>query len=253
MPYTKIIRSGNNLEVYEYEKEPSIVGRRTGKRKADPDNVDMGASGEDTLPKETSLGKRKDNARHATLAFRRIVLSNLSGTELPILITPTYKENMSDLATGYKDYRAFIQALRYKYGKAFKYICVPEFQKRGAIHFHALFWGLPSTLLSQERKTREIAMMWGKGFVYLKKTDGNDKLSSYLAKYMSKTFKDDRLKNMKAYTASRNISRPETYSGEFTFWPIIEEFEQNGEVITDRSYDTKWQGPCRYRHLRSLE
>src|SRR5690606_27837965 len=112
-------------------------------------------------------------------------------------------------------------ALRNKFGKAFSYIAVSEFQKRGAIHFHALFWGLPAEVFSQERQTRTIALIWKQGFVYMKETDGNDKLSSYLAKYMVKTFTDPRLKNKKAYLASRNIKRPKIIAGvDYSFWAV---------------------------------
>src|SRR5690606_15820961 len=101
--------------------------------------------------------------------------SNLGGSSLPILATLTYRDNFTDLSGAYKHFSAFIQSLRHKFGKTFKYICVPEFQKRGAVHFHALFWGLPENLLSLERKSRTLATIWGKGFVYLKQTDGNEK------------------------------------------------------------------------------
>ncbi len=247
--WRKIIRYGNHIEIYEYEKEPDVLGRRRGISKTDSDNLDLGAGGTDTLS-EGELGKRQDNARRASLAFRRLVLSNLSGTELPLLLTLTYSENITDLATGYSDYRTFIQALRNKYGKAFKYICVPEFQRRGAVHFHALFWGLPSEVFSQERQTRTIAVMWGNGFVYMKQTDGNDRLSSYLVKYMAKAFTDPKLRNKRAYTSSKNLNRPETINGEFSFWPIVEECERDGELIKESRYWTKYLGDCRHRHFK---
>lgn len=248
MPYTKIIISGNNFEKYEYTKEPRRMGVRRRKRKIDLNSENVGADRSDTLS-EGQLGKRQDNARRTSLVFRRIVASNLAGSPPPLLITLTYSENITDINIGYKDYQSFIKALRNKYGKIFRYIAVPEFQKRGAVHFHALFWGLPSEVFSQERQTRTIALIWKHGYVFMKETDGNDKLSSYLAKYMVKAFTDPRLKNKKAYAASKNIKRPKIIAGEdFSFWPVEEEYVGNRKPITDRKYGTLRLGQCRYRH-----
>ena len=252
MVYTKFIRSGNNFELYEYEREPRYMARRGGRRKhaGSPDGADTSAGGENPDPplQVPSRGKSEDNARRASLAFRRLVSSNLSRFKPPILITFTYEENITDLSVGYADYRSFVQALRYKYGRAFKYICVPEFQKRGAVHFHALFWGLPEKIFLQERTTREIAGLWGMGFVFMKQTDGDGKLSSYLSKYMAKAFVDPRLRNKKAYVSSRNIKRP-TIGRKFSpTWPVMDDYVgENNPAILDKTYDTPWLGKCRYR------
>jgi hypothetical protein len=155
---------------------------------------------------------------------------------------------MCDIAIGYQDYRSFVQSLRHAYGKAFKYICVPEFQERGAVHFHALFWALPEELYLQERQTRELAHRWRKGFVYMKMTDGDGRLSSYLTKYMSKAFIDPRLKNKKAYVTSRNIARPQVISDVSPLWPILEDYAVDEQKpVFDRAYYTLYLGECRYR------
>jgi len=178
--------------------------------------------------------------------FRRLVEANLVGSELPVLITLTCKDIITDLSYGYKRLRAFNQALRYSYGKSFKYIAVPEFQKRGAVHFHSLFWGLPEEVVSQERTTRTIAMKWGMGFVYYKKTDGHIKIANYLAKYMAKAFTDPRLRNQKSYVASRNVLRPFISRGTSSLWSLLDEL--NGEeVLTDEQYYSRYLGNCRHR------
>lgn len=254
MGYNKIISYGNTIELYEYERDiirikPRIVN--VGKRKLDDKN--MGTNGDDNLS-ERKLGKRQDNARRAELAFRRIVASNLEGSSRPLLITLTYRENIIDLKRAYKDLSSFIQSLRYKYGKIFKYICVPEFQKRGAVHYHALFWGLPKKIFLLERKNREIARLWARGYVFIKETDGNQKLSFYLSKYMSKAFVDPRLKNQKCYVASRNILRPKVIKGvSYSGIGII--FDEYGvdenKALVDREYLTSWLGKGRYRIFKT--
>ena len=68
MGYSKIIISGNSLEVYEYEKDIiKLLGRSTRNRTITPDISVLGTNGENTLPKrdsERTLGKRRDNAQH---------------------------------------------------------------------------------------------------------------------------------------------------------------------------------------------
>jgi hypothetical protein len=181
------------------------------------------------------------------MAFRRIVSSNLCGGANPLLVTLTYKDNFTDLAGAYRHLTAFNQSLRYRYGKAFAYILVPEFQKRGAVHFHALFWRLPETIFHAERQDRTLSRIWGHGFVFLKETDGNEKLAFYLSKYFTKAFTDTRLCNFKCYVASRNVKRPLIQKGPFIISMVLEEYGVEEEAIVDQTYNTKWLGEGRYR------
>ena len=252
MTYRKFIHSGENFELYEYEREPRYMAPRHRNRQRKGVNSDSGprTGGENTdeALQDKTTGKRQDNAKRAALVFRRLVASNLSRSQPPLLITFTYEQNITDLSVGYRDYRTFVQALRYTYGKAFKYVAVPEFQKRGAVHFHALFWGLPEEVFLQERQTRKIAGLWGVGFVFIKRTDGDGRLSSYLSKYMAKAFTDSRLRNQKAYVASKNIKRPIEGKGIPVLWPIYDDYVgENNIPIIDKTYGTKWLGTCRYR------
>lgn len=247
MGYKKIIIYANKLELYEYEKDIVVLRRPSRKgRISNASDEDLGADGEDSLS-DRLLGKRQDNARRASLDFRRIVASNLGGSTRPLLATFTYRDNFTELAGAYKHYSSFIQSLRYKYGKDFRYVCVPEFQKRGAVHFHALFWGLPEEVFLQERTTRRIAQLWGRGYVYLKETDGDEKLSFYLSKYMAKAFVDPRLKNQKCYVASQNILRPIVFKGFLPVQDILEDYKAEEKPIVDREFNTKWLNRGRFR------
>ncbi len=250
MGYNKIISYGNFIEIYEYERDIVRLGSRIRSTAKPPYGESVGADGEDPLSgtqRKKLLGRRPDNARRASLDFRRVVAANLSRSERPVLVTLTYAENQCDLATGYRHFSAYIQTLRYRYGKAFKYISVPEFQARGAVHFHALFWGIPEKVFLSERKTRTLAGLWGHGFVYLKQTDGNEKLSFYLTKYMAKAFIDPRLKNQKSYVASRNVLRPLIHKGMPMLWPILDDYDIEENPIVDRTYETKHLGTGRFR------
>jgi len=252
MGYNKFIKSGNNVEIYEYEKDILVFyGVKNHKFNDDEKKeVDKEADLD-----EVAVGKRMDNVRKASMDFRRLVSSNLDDKVFPLLATATYKENMTDLKRAYYDHKLFVQTLKYTYGKDFKYICVSEFQKRGAVHFHSLFWGLPSEILLLERQrgyrqnfSPTLSKIWGHGFVFLKETDGNDKLSSYLAKYMAKAFTDPRLKNQKAYASSRNVKRPYIVSGITNISFLIDDYVGADAVpVKDKTYDTAYMGKGRYR------
>ena len=235
MKYTKTIKYGNFLEVYNYELSPQPKVK-IGK---DKDKIER--------DEEDLFAKRLDNIKVTKRNFTRLISANLIKNK-PLLVSLTYSENMTDIAIGYQDFRKFAQALRNKFGNHFKYIAAPEFQKRGAVHFHVLFWDLPDTVSpAQERKERIIQSFWGHGYVDLELTDGSDKLAGYLAKYMAKAFVDTRLKNKKAYVASRNISRPVVDKYTLTLASLYLYLDPNDVPIYEKEYDTAWLGKCRYR------
>ena len=265
MGYNKFIKSGNQLELYEYEqnlpirrikrKRQVLRGQSTGigtilggteecrdtlreilgggrisneerevcTGESIVDGENILPDGADTLQQiaQEKQKKRRDNAQRSGMAFRRVVCSNLTANENPILVTLTHKENEGDISKSNRLFKLFIQRCRIKYGGAFRYIAVPEFQRRGAVHYHALFWGLPAGLHSRERETRELANVWRNGFTDIILTDGNEKLSSYLAKYMIKNLQDERLWNHKVYFCSRNIKRPIVFIQNMAGWHVV--------------------------------
>ena len=292
MGYNKFIRSGNQLELYEYTKDLPIrrvkrkreilrrqrrdigtllgrdedsgqtlreilgggrvpdEGREVLRSQSVVPRPNILPDGADTL-QQIALAKqekRRDNAQRSGMAFRRVVCSNLTADENPLLVTLTHKENQTDISESNRLFKLFIQRCRIKYGRAFRYIAVPEFQRRGAVHYHALFWGLPAELYHRERQTRELANLWGNGFTDIILTDGNEKLSSYLAKYMIKNLLDIRLWNKKVYFCSRNIKRPIVVSGFDTFSFIEKDYGLDSLTpVMERTYDTMWLGEGRYR------
>lgn len=239
MSYAKIIKYGDNLEIYEYQEAPRL--HRRGAR--DPNK--------EKPTEDEKYEKRKDNAFQAQRNFRRLVAANLNKENIPILVSLTYAENMQDIKIGYKDFKLFILALKYKFGKGFKYIAVPEFQKRGAVHFHILIWGLPKYLNHQyEKENRVLAPIWGHGFVDIKDTDGDQKIAGYLAKYMAKAFVDRNLKNQKAYASSRNVERPDVESDTSALYFLYKYTNPEDVPIKEKTYLTRWLGRAWFKHFK---
>ena len=246
MPYSKLIISGLQAELYVYEKSPSTDKQRRHVLR------DMGIVRGD-VPSERQLGKRQENQRHVTLAFRRLVLANFIESEAPIFVTFTFRV-YQPIREGYKSFNLFIKRLRYQFGENLKYIAVPEFGKQNTqrLHFHALIWNLPLEQMRRERETRTLAKIWEYGFVDVVVTDGNPKIGSYLAKYMSKAYVHPDMNNQKSYVTSRNILRPIIYK---SFASLILDYELSADMtpVKSNSYDTKWLGRCEYKLFKLNE
>lgn len=254
--YSKLIRYGDFVEIFRYERPIVHSGR-----KKKPVQEPLGMSSDSILreaivvEEQQKKARRKSNIRHAVLAFKRLTLANLRVGNEPVLASLTYAGDTQEIGQGHQDFNAFARNLRSRFGKQVQYICVAEWQKRGALHFHALIWGLPHGVAASERHTRVVASLWGQGFVDLRKTDGHPKIASYLSKYMAKAFADPRLAGKKAYVASRGIKRPVVDRN-----PIMLMYHQRGlidlpdlstaELLQEKWYMTQWLGQAYYQRLK---
>lgn len=249
MGYTKVISYSNKVEIFEFENDYKPVKRKKKIAKATYGDIDIDVLGRDRK-KQFQSTRTKENARRTVLVFRRLVASNLADNDRPVLITFTYSENITEIRQARADFQHFVRAFTNKLQADIRFICVPEFQKRGAIHFHALFWGVSPEMVARERQTRFIARLWRKGYIDIVQTDGHQKISTYLSKYMAKAFTDKRLSGKRAYTCSRNLKRPIVDKN-----TIIEPYYYgyNGINLStalnlqDRTYMTQYLGKCRYR------
>jgi len=254
MGYCKTIKYANILELYEYEKYIEHFGRTGRKVQATPRLQDLDKNGANPVREgEQRQVKRGDNARRSAMVFRRLVSANLAESTNPLLVSLTYADNFKDIRQGHKDFNTFARNVRSEYGKHVRYIAVPEFQKRGAVHFHALFWGLPNEeIVKSERRTRLVARLWSRGFVDVTLTDGDHKISGYLSKYMSKAFVDSRMLGMKAYICSQNIKRPIVEKNPLILPMFYGGLLQMVDLSTalllrEKEYMTQWLGKGRFR------
>ena len=191
----KIVKSGNIVEVYEYEK-PIIEGYKDTKKGLK--GRQAAASNRD---KEVNRGKVLQRARRD---IRRLVNCNIQ--ENSKFITLTFADNITDIKQANREITNFNKRLSYKLYKVkknvLKYLCVIEFQKRGAIHYHVIYFNLPYI---QNNKLREI---WGNGFVKINNIDNVDNVGAYVCKYITKDNDDDRLAGQKCYFTSRGLKKP---------------------------------------------
>jgi len=260
MGHIKIIESGDTLEIYRYERE--LPKRRHTYKKRDP------------RPVRRYRSRRLDNVGRLKKGFARLVRVNLARDSDVTLLTLTMARRVR-LSTAYGYFTGFAHCLRKKLGKDFQYIAVPEFQKKGRVHFHCIVWGLSDELILNEGSTgkgikgkrrfaewldkkgygierlgntRFLQRIWGYGFCDLTPTDGSSKLASYLSKYMSKAVFDKRILSQKAYVSSRGIVRPMQTSlhevGGYAkeLWGVDE-----SNLTYSRDFDSMWLGRCNYQ------
>jgi len=103
------------------------------------------------------------------------------------LLTLTYRENRTDPAQAWEDWQRFARLCRERF-QEFKYVVVPERQKRGAVHFHVA--------LNTYYSVRTLRALWlqvvteGNIDITTPRTGGRwqvYKLAGYLSKYIAKT------------------------------------------------------------------
>lgn len=262
--YQKIIQSGTLIEVYEYEKSPPEFRPRKKRRKG-------------------AYGKRYiRNITRARNSFFRLVRANLKRNSSVAFLTLTMRE-CDNIRDGWRLFTRFSQKVRKDREVAPSdacFIAVPEFQKRGAVHFHCLVWGLADELpclasnifyrdatgkrkrkhicpsqRACEKQSRRIAKLWGHGFVDCFTTDNDPRLATYMAKYMQKSMSDARTVGTKSYSASRRLVRSVHLKGNFQSDIAkivfgISPSEECGDKLVEpevvREYNTQWLGRAKY-------
>ena len=163
------------------------------------------------------------NINRSKFELQRLVKSNIH--DFKTFITLTFDQqksdiNINDITLANKKFNIFRTYIR-QLTNDFKYICVQEFQKRGAVHYH-LLTNLDYTtcgLFLQEKKLwNKSSKSWQvgkpiKGWSYgysLAKPLDDINVIGYISKYMTKDI-DNRLFEKRRYHYSRNLKKPSEY------------------------------------------
>lgn len=247
--YSKVIRSGKMVEIFHYQYPPkNLYGIRRKKQ--------------NTKGTRTIRRRRTNNIFNTRRNFIRLIWANTSTTNPPTFVTLTFAQVLS-YETSSILFTKFLARLRRKHGKQFRCIAVPEYQKRGALHFHCLFYDLPidlekeaphwettadsRSMESVTRGTRYLQRLWLYGYVDCLATDGHHALALYFSKYMSKSMQDIRISGKKAYYTTRNCLRPMLAKGY-----IVDEYmdtlvDIHSPTLQEREYKTDFMGRCNYK------
>lgn len=219
----RLIVSGDMLELYEYERPYSF------------NLAPLRLSSGDLEDKESSEKTRRvDNLGRVRNDIRRIIEANYRayGFE-PVFLTLTFKENVTDVDQANLHFHDFIKRLDYKFQKRFRYLAIVEFQKRGAVHYHCIFFNMDLEIERSERRDRVIASLWRVGFVDIERVRHAKVVSAYVCKYLNKAVHDSRLRGRKAYFTSRALFRPREFRREASIDKVL-----RGRILETRSVDT---------------
>jgi len=129
------------------------------------------------------------------------------------MLTLTYRENITDLDKAWTDLKAFSRKMKSEFNESWQYICVPEFQKRGAVHFHMAISGFFP--VNKVRKLwRDVVKEGNIDITSPRAIDKNSwnpkRIANYLAKYITK---NDSVKFNKRRYSSTNIQAPPFVTG----------------------------------------
>lgn len=234
----KFVDCGEFYQVYCYQNKKTITNKKDDtdlnlhklKVKSFMDNEEQ---------KETKTVLKDGNK----IEDRNIIRSKLSCQRLAkanskiweTFITLTIAENIQDIKKANAMLHSFtVQVRRIK--KDFSYIAIPEFQKRGAVHYHLLTnISIDDTKLIYAQKDNpnfKHIKYWNKGFTSIEPLkDDIKKVVGYISKYMTKDI-DDRLFGHRRYLYSQNLATPkESY--------INSDSEQDYNFFTKKIQDKK--------------
>lgn len=210
----KVIHCGDYTQLYFYDE---IKSKKAGD-KDKPIFKSIDEIDTENLVKKENCNELKSilvsNAYRSNFNCQRICKANAD--EWESFITLTFKENLKDISIANKKFNAFVSNVRKK-KRDFKYIAVPEFQKRGAVHYHLLsnLSKEDTDIIVKQKGSKDSdnffdVKYWNKGFsaVDFIKSDYK-KIFSYISKYMTKDI-DNRLFGKKRYFFSQNLHQPKT-------------------------------------------
>lgn len=257
MGFYKAICSGSVIEIYEYEKEPKLIGNQKQNDKFNEyEKMLLGLEGgEKSWIHERSdrvEERKKQTLREARNLTRRLALMNFDSC--CSFVTLTYPDTrhltFEHIDVADDDFKKFMKRLRYKYKKKFKYIAVREFTKKGRIHFHMLIDYDVTGLVESE--LQELERVWGRtiwkhGFVDIKQLGDTDNVGAYLIKYMTKNVSIEAFKGHKVYLCSKGLERPFVMRGEEAEAVINAYKLENKKEVFTNSYESEYLGKIVYK------
>lgn len=202
----KIIETPTSIEIWEYLDKPVIYTVKTEKEKKK--ELDIQEYKEEKTASEyyDALKRKQKHYENMRWVIARIIDCNFDDNTK--FMTLTFKENIDDVAYTNYEFNKFIKRLNfYLYNskkQQLKYLAVWEKQKRGAIHYHVIFFDFPYI------KHEDLQKVWGHGFIKINKVDvdSKDNRGRYVSKYFSKNI-DERDYKQKTFFKSQNLKMPQ--------------------------------------------
>ena len=257
----KIVRCGDYLQVYFYSKKQvrndiKNLYINDLKNKGNQIKFDFQESNKNNdCVKNNNLNDIEHrNIIRTKLNCQRLAKANAK--DWTSFITLTYAENMQDIKQAKIELNYFIKNVK-KVKKDFKYIAIPEFQKRGAIHFHLLTnLSLQDNYIIIKQKDNNKyynVKYWSKGFTSFEPLYNDlKKVIGYISKYMTKDC-DSRLFGIRRFTSSENLIKPvEEYINiqERKHLDYFLDLIQNKQCIYENTYQDNFDNDISFKEYK---
>lgn len=254
-----IVRKNGQIKVTNFDK-PIIK---------DDEKIACGGQGrvsaEDCKNSDTSI--RIDSLSRSRNTLIEYCCENQD--EFKTFITLTFKENITDLSYANREFHKFTSKVSRRcknLGFEYMYIGVPEFQKRGAVHYHLLtnlpvnseiipkqkkplklwnkkekryikvdYYNLPFWTTIDENKNK-VSLGFSSAFDIVGQVDNNFSLVKYILKYLYKDL-DDRLYGRTRVLKSNNLTPPNIMK----LKQDSEEYQSVMSWIKEKGYDIENQ------------
>lgn len=231
---TKIIETPTTQEIYLYEKP--IYNRLHSDTKTNLTEPNKHKTFDEMSAHNQydSLKRKQKHYEQMRWEIARIVDCNFDNKTK--FVTLTFKENIQDINETNREFKNFIQRLNYYLYKtkiqSLKYIATWEKQKRGAIHYHIIFFDFP--YIAKEK----LQDLWTHGFIKINRidVDSRENRGRYLSKYFGKDL-DLKEHKKKAFFKSQNLKMPIIKK-----LILIDDILQNlvkGDIIFQKEYTRK--------------
>ena len=234
---TKIIETPSTKEVYIYENP--IFSHSTEKTDSEKTSKRKTFDEMSAHKQYDSLKRKQKHYEQTRWEIARIVDCNFDNRTK--FVTLTFKENIQDITITNREFKYFIQRLNYYLYQTkrqlLKYLATWEKQKRGAIHYHVIFFDFP--YIAKEK----LQNLWTHGFIKINRIDVDSKENRgrYLSKYFGKDL-DLKEHKKKAFFKSQNLKMPKETKLMLTD-DILHSLQQEHIVFqkeyTRQIYDTK--------------
>lgn len=250
MVYKKIISSGTQLELFEYDKIPN----KTEIRKSKDTNLSV-------YKKKI---RRHINGKRASKQLYRILLTNFEDAkekgEVVCFATFTFPFYV-EYGDAWNIWNTFTKRYKRIVKKNLKYIVVPEFHQSGNLHFHAILINIEKYLYDdlqaaikrtyaipeedfQETNSRVLQSIWATGFVDCISTDASPAIARYLTNYLEESMQDPRLMGKRSFNISHGLKRPTVTSIQIAIDFLFTESDY--KLQYENKFETSWLGTCKY-------
>lgn len=202
---TKIIETPTTKELYIYEKPICILTKLDSKANPNLKNKRTTFDEMSAGNQYDSLKRKQKHYEQMRWEIARIVDCNFD--DKTKFLTLTYKENIQNITKTNRQFKYFIQRLNYYLyhtkTQSLNYIATWEKQKRGAIHYHVIFFDFP--YIAKET----LQDLWSHGFIKINRidVDSRENRGRYLSKYFGKDLELKEHKK-KAFFKSQHLKMP---------------------------------------------